>query len=49
MIVLSFTEMFWYRPLTLLWRCEGIFRFVIKKSEWGNMKRVGIDQRGKSA
>ncbi|MUT65690.1 glycosyltransferase [Paenibacillus sp. NEAU-GSW1] len=48
-LVLSLTEMFWYRPLTLLWRCEGLFRFVIGKSEWGNMKRVGIAEKGKSA
>ncbi|MEX3747272.1 glycosyltransferase [Lysinibacillus xylanilyticus] len=48
MIFLSFTEIFWYRPLTLLWRCEGLVRFVLRKSDWGNMKRVGIAEKEKS-
>lgn len=42
---LSLTELFWYRPMTLLWRCEGIFRFIIRKREWGRMKRVGISEK----
>ncbi|RHW40173.1 glycosyltransferase family 2 protein [Lysinibacillus yapensis] len=42
MVLLSFTEMFWYRPITLFWRCEGIFNFLRKKSEWGKMERVGL-------
>jgi len=48
MLVLAMTEMFWYRPLTLIWRCEGLYRFMIRKSEWGNMKRVGIAEKGQS-
>ncbi|MGE7673393.1 glycosyltransferase family 2 protein [Lysinibacillus sp. NPDC094403] len=48
MILLAFTEIFWYRPLTLLWRCEGLVRFVLRKSDWGNMKRVGIAEKEKS-
>ncbi|MDM5249985.1 MULTISPECIES: glycosyltransferase [unclassified Lysinibacillus] len=48
MILLSFTEIFWYRPLTLLWRCEGLIRFVLRKSDWGNMKRVGIAEKEKN-
>lgn len=45
MIVLSFTEMFWYRPVTLFWRCEGIINFLRKKSEWGKMDRVGLSTK----
>lgn len=47
MILLAFTEIFWYRPLTLFWRCEGLVRFVLRKSDWGNMKRVGIAEKEK--
>ncbi|SDM15764.1 Glycosyltransferase, catalytic subunit of cellulose synthase and poly-beta-1,6-N-acetylglucosamine synthase [Corynebacterium mycetoides] len=39
---LSFTEIFWYKPLVLFWRLEGIFRFLNKQSEWGKMDRVGL-------
>ncbi len=42
MTALSFTEIFWYRPLTLIWRLEGIINFFLGKSDWGNMKRQGI-------
>ena len=45
MILLAFTEIFWFRPLTLFWRCEGLVRFLLRKSDWGNMKRVGIGQK----
>lgn len=38
----SLTETIWYRPLTVLWRCEGIFRFFIKDRSWGEMKRKGV-------
>ncbi|WP_107924170.1 glycosyltransferase family 2 protein [Lysinibacillus parviboronicapiens] len=48
MILLAFTEIFWYRPLTLMWRCEGVVRFMRRKSDWGNMKRVGIAKKEKS-
>lgn len=40
--IYSFTEMFWYRPLTILWRCEGIWKFLLKKREWGQMERKGL-------
>ncbi|GLC89756.1 glycosyltransferase family 2 protein [Lysinibacillus piscis] len=48
MTILSFTEIFWYRPLTLVWRCEGLVRFLFGKSDWGNMKRVGIAKKENS-
>lgn len=31
--IYSFFEVFWYRPLTLYWRCEGIWKFLLKKQE----------------
>lgn len=42
---LSITELVWYRPLTLIWRCEGLCRFLLKKQEWGRMERIGISEK----
>lgn len=49
MILMSFTEIFWYRPLTLIWRLEGLFHFLTKKKEWGQMERKGISKKETSA
>jgi cellulose synthase/poly-beta-1,6-N-acetylglucosamine synthase-like glycosyltransferase len=38
------TEAFWYRPLTVLWRLEGLLAVVKKQADWGNMKRKGISE-----
>ncbi|OKL37858.1 glycosyltransferase family 2 protein [Domibacillus mangrovi] len=42
----SFTEVFWYRPLTIFWRCEGILQFFLKRDEWGHMERRGLSRKG---
>lgn len=42
LVFISLTETFWYRPLTILFRIEGMFRFIFKKQEWGNMERKGL-------
>lgn len=42
LLLLSVTEVFWYRPLTMAWRCEGIFRALLQKRDWGYMKRRGF-------
>ena len=42
LLVLSLSEVVWYRPLNLFWRIEGLFRFLTKRTEWGNMKREGF-------
>lgn len=41
----ALTELVWYRPLTLFWRCEGIIRFMIRRHDWGSMERVGISEK----
>lgn len=41
-VVLALTEIFWYRPLTLIWRLEGFVHFFLGRKEWGNMERRGI-------
>lgn len=38
----SLTETLWYRPLTVLWRCEGILHLVFRKQGWGEMVRKGV-------
>ncbi|WP_407936280.1 glycosyltransferase family 2 protein [Litchfieldia alkalitelluris] len=42
LFLFSLTESIWYRPLTVLWRCEGIFHLVIRKKGWGEMTRKGV-------
>lgn len=42
LVFISLTETFWYRPLTILFRIEGMIRFMLKKQEWGNMERKGL-------
>ncbi|MBD7944127.1 glycosyltransferase family 2 protein [Psychrobacillus sp. Sa2BUA9] len=46
LIVISLTEIFWYKPLTLFWRCEGIVHFMLGKKVWGTMQRKGLSQKG---
>ena len=38
----ALTEIFWYKPLTLLWRLEGLYRFLRGNKEWGKMERAGF-------
>ncbi|UNL85659.1 glycosyltransferase family 2 protein [Priestia koreensis] len=38
----SFTESFWYRPLTVIWRCEGLLQVLFRKKGWGDMVRKGV-------
>lgn len=46
LIVLSLSEIFWYKPLTLIWRTEGFIRFLLGRQEWGQMKRQGLSKKG---
>ncbi|MDZ5473977.1 glycosyltransferase [Bacillus sp. 31A1R] len=40
----SITETLWYRPLTVLWRCEGIWQMIIGDKSWGEMQRKGVSK-----
>lgn len=42
LFIWALTETFWYRPLMVWWRCEGLVHSFRKKSDWGNMNRKGI-------
>lgn len=44
LFLFSLTETLWYRPLTVLWRCEGILHIIRKKQGWGEMKRKGVSK-----
>lgn len=48
LLLMSFTEMFWYKPLTLFWRMEGFVQCILRRKEWGNMQRVGLSKKGLS-
>lgn len=45
LLFVSLSESFWYRPLTLLWRLEGIIMFLRKRHDWGEMQRVGLSRK----
>ncbi|MFK9094115.1 glycosyltransferase [Bacillus salipaludis] len=40
----SLTETIWYRPLTVLWRCEGMWQMLRGDKSWGEMKRKGVSE-----
>ncbi len=44
LIIMSLTETFWYRPLTLIWRCEAFIHVLLGRKSWGHMKRVGLSK-----
>lgn len=44
LLILSLTEVFWYRPLTVIWRLEGFFFFFLKSHEWGDQERKGLSR-----
>ncbi|WP_127531012.1 glycosyltransferase family 2 protein [Paenibacillus kobensis] len=46
MILLAMTEVFWYKPLSLFWRVEGLIRFLLRRKTWGQIARVGFSEKG---
>ncbi|TFE00073.1 glycosyltransferase [Jeotgalibacillus sp. R-1-5s-1] len=45
----ALTEAFWYRPMTVIWRCEGLIAALLQKGSWGNMQRKGISAEKEAA
>lgn len=45
LLILSFTEVLWYKPLTLFFRLEGLVNYFARKSSWGEMTRKGLDRK----
>ena len=48
MVTICLTELFWFRPLTVFWRLEGIWRTIKGNTEWGVMERKGFNQKESS-
>ncbi|WP_019240627.1 MULTISPECIES: glycosyltransferase family 2 protein [Bacillus] len=48
LLLISLTEIFWYKPFTLLFRCEGFIRFLLGRKDWGSLKRTGLSKEGAS-
>lgn len=42
LFLMSLTETLWYRPLTVLWRVEGMIEAIFGKKGWGEMVRKGV-------
>lgn len=42
LFLISLTETLWYRPLTVIWRVEGIIEMLAGKKGWGEMVRKGV-------
>lgn len=40
----SLSEAFWFRPMTVIWRVEGIVHLVKGNSGWGEMSRKGVSK-----
>lgn len=38
----ALTESFWYRPLLVIWRLQGLINSLKKTANWGDMERKGI-------
>lgn len=46
LILGTILEQFGFRQIHLWWRIQGIYNFLIKKDEWGKMKRKGLRKKG---
>ena len=41
----SFIENFFYRQLNLVFKIIGVFKYILKKREWGEMERQGFNKK----
>ncbi len=46
LFILSLSEAFWYRPITLVWRVEGIIAALMGNKSWGTIERKGLRTEG---
>ncbi len=42
LLIVALTEAFWYRPLTLIWRAEGMIAALRGNRDWGTIERKGF-------
>jgi hypothetical protein len=44
LLVFCFLEHFPYRQLNLLWRLQGLWRYLRRDTSWGELKKAGLTQ-----
>jgi cellulose synthase/poly-beta-1,6-N-acetylglucosamine synthase-like glycosyltransferase len=44
LLVFCFLEHFPYRQLNLLWRLQGLWRYLHRDTSWGELKKAGLTQ-----
>lgn len=47
LVIISLTDLFWFRPLSVYWRLEGIYRTIKGNTDWGVMERAGFGKKEK--
>ncbi len=45
LIGFSLSETFWFRPLTIFFRIEGIIYYLRKREDWGQLQRRGLSKK----
>lgn len=45
LLLYSLSEVFWFRPLMVIFRLQGIWRFIRGKNEWGSLTRSGLQKK----
>ncbi|UFU00540.1 glycosyltransferase [Radiobacillus kanasensis] len=38
------SESFWYRPMTIVWRLQGLWEVLRRSKSWGEMTRKGVSE-----
>ncbi len=44
LMLFSLTETFWFRPLTILYRLQGIIYYIRGREDWGQLQRRGLSK-----
>ena len=45
LFLFSFFETFFFRPLTVIWRVQGMGSYIMKNRKWGKMERKGFKKK----
>ncbi len=45
LIAFSLSETFWFRPLTIFFRLEGVIYYLRKREDWGQLQRRGLSKK----
>lgn len=44
LLLYSLSEVFWFRPLMVIFRLQGFWYFLRGKNDWGSLKRSGLQK-----